>query len=371
MSLKTVVRLTLAFCLCAATVLADKITLKNGDQVSGKIVNSDDKTIIVKSDFMGEVKVDRSAIVSITGDEPLNVTLKDGKTVKGKIETEAQTVQVQPPAGAPVAAPIDTVLAVRDDAAQHAWEREQERITHPKLNDFWIGAFTFGLANASGNSSTTVVSTAGLATRETGKDKIGVSVYQVYSTQSTTIPYGTTANRIGGGVRYDRNFDGKLFAYAVNSYDYDQFLDLDLRVVLGGGIGYHIWKSPNGFWDAGAGLNWNHEKYGETISDPGPPPVILPGYTNNSLELNLGEESQHKLYKRMNLYQRAAFFPNLTNSGEYRFNFDAGATIPIWKWMEFSVGYSDRYTSNPPPTRKKNDSLVTTGIRVSFDQTKR
>ena len=132
MSLKTVVRLTLAFCLCAATVLADKITLKNGDQVSGKIVNSDDKTIIVKSDFMGEVKVDRSAIVSITGDEPLNVTLKDGKTVKGKIETEAQTVQVQPPAGAPVAAPIDTVLAVRDDAAQHAWEREQETNRPPE-----------------------------------------------------------------------------------------------------------------------------------------------------------------------------------------------------------------------------------------------
>ena len=73
----------------------------------------------------------------------------------------------------------------------------------------------------------------------------------------------------------------------------------------------------------------------------------------------------------MNVYQRAAFFPNLTNAGEFRFNFDAGATIPIFKWVEWSFGYSDRYTSNPPPTRQKNDSLVTTGVRVSFDQTKR
>ena len=101
---------------------------------------------------MGEVKVDRTAIDSITGDVPLNVTLKDGKTVKGKIETSAETVQVLPPGGARgIGARSTEVTAVRDDAAQHAWEREQERMAHPKLNDFWIGALTFGLANASGN----------------------------------------------------------------------------------------------------------------------------------------------------------------------------------------------------------------------------
>ena len=135
-------------------------------------------------------------------------------------------------------------------------------------------------------------------------------------------------------------------------------------------MGYHVWKSENGFWDVGAGLNWNHEKYGDTV-DLGPPVLAVPGYTQNSLELNMGEESQHKLYKRINVYQRLSFYPNLTNTGNYRFNFDAGATVPIFKWVEWSLGYSDRYTSNPPPTRQGNDSLVTMGVRVSFDQTKK
>jgi hypothetical protein len=139
MRVNATTRFLCALCLCTATALADRITLKNGDQVTGKILNTDDKSIIIKSEFMGEVKIDKSGIVSITGDEPLNVTLKDGKTVKGTIATKAEEVEVQP-AGAPVvSAPVHEVVAVRDDAAQHAGEREQLRLTHPKLNDFWIG----------------------------------------------------------------------------------------------------------------------------------------------------------------------------------------------------------------------------------------
>lgn len=39
---------------------ADQVTLKNGDRITGKIVTSDAKTLTIKTDAMGEVKIDRA-----------------------------------------------------------------------------------------------------------------------------------------------------------------------------------------------------------------------------------------------------------------------------------------------------------------------
>ena len=48
--------------------------------------------------------------------------------------------------------------------------------------------------------------------------------------------------------------------------------------------------------------------------------------------------------------------------------FDAGASMPIFKFLEWNIGFNDRYLSNPPIGRKKNDVLYTTGISISFAQ---
>ena len=67
---------------------ADEVVLKNGDKLTGTIVDSDAKTLTLKSDFVGrveesgfvgEVKIQWDAIQSMKSSEPLAVTSKDGK----------------------------------------------------------------------------------------------------------------------------------------------------------------------------------------------------------------------------------------------------------------------------------------------------
>jgi putative salt-induced outer membrane protein len=353
-------RFVLIAAFCATAVFADQIALKNGDRVSGKIVNTDDKTVTVKSDLMGEVKVEKAAIVSIRSDEPINVTLKDGKTVVGKVETAGSEVSVVQD-GKPIAsAPIDSVVAFRDGAAQHAWEREQERVMRARWDDFWSGTVGFSFANTSGNSQTTNLATTALMQRIAGKNKTAVYFAQVYGTQSTTIPRGTIANRIGGGVRQDRDISPKFFLFGNADFAYDQFLDLDLRAVLGGGLGYHVWKAEKGYFDIGAGGAWDHEKFNALI-DP----------VRNSMDFISYEEWSYQPYKKLKLFERFAVYPNLTDPGQYRFNATVTASVPIYKWFEWTVGINNSYLSNPPIGRKTNDFLATTGIAVSFDQTKR
>jgi hypothetical protein len=41
-------------CLFAGSVVADQVTLKNGDRLTGTIVKSDAKTLLIKTEFAGE-----------------------------------------------------------------------------------------------------------------------------------------------------------------------------------------------------------------------------------------------------------------------------------------------------------------------------
>ncbi len=71
-SRRTFVLLIALFAFSSAA-LADQVVLKNGDRISGAIVNSDGKVLTLKSDFAGEVKIQWDAITSITSSQNLHL----------------------------------------------------------------------------------------------------------------------------------------------------------------------------------------------------------------------------------------------------------------------------------------------------------
>jgi hypothetical protein len=44
----------------------------------------------------------------------------------------------------------------------------------------------------------------------------------------------------------------------------------------------------------------------------------------------------------------ALTFPNLSDLGQYRFQFDATAATKLKTWLSWQITVSDRYLSNPP-----------------------
>jgi putative salt-induced outer membrane protein YdiY len=340
--------------LLAPALFADTIILKNGDRITGKILKTDANAVVVKTDYAGEIKIDLGSITSMTSDAPLNVVLKGGDQSRGKVSLNGDMVNVE---GGPQAKVAD-VTAIRDDDSQKAWQREDERQHHPKLMDFWAGSAAFGLAEASGNSNTTTFNTSAAIARAAGKNKISLYFNQVYATQSTTLPYGETANRVSGGLRVDRDVSSRMFAFGTTDYDYDKFLGLDLRSVFGGGFGYHAWKSSRGHLDFGGGADYDREKYSD-------------GTSKNSAEILFTEEFGVKLLSKLNLVERLQLYPNMSDTGQFRMNFDTTADVPIYKFLDLNFGVSDRYQTDPLAGHKGNDILFTTGVRFSFDQTKR
>ena len=87
-------QLIIAAFLLSQALLADQVTLKNGDRLSGNIIKYDGKNLVLKSVLAGEVTIPWDNVTGVTSTQTLHVTLKDGQRVVGMVTTEGTKFQV-------------------------------------------------------------------------------------------------------------------------------------------------------------------------------------------------------------------------------------------------------------------------------------
>jgi putative salt-induced outer membrane protein len=351
----------IAFLGLASAAFADQITLKNGDHLTGTVVKSDGKVLVLHTEFAGDVTLQFAAITQITTDKALHVALKNGQTVVGPITTSDGKLEVAGKSGTPVEAPPDSVVAIRNDADQIAYEKA----LHPSLLEGWNGAANIGFSLTRGNSQTENLSLAFTAARATSADKLSLYTNAVYGTNQLATP-STTANTESGGIRYDRNISPRAFGFVSADFSSNGLQDLNLRSVGSLGLGYHAIKNDRTMLDLLAGGNFTDENYSEPANPAATPPTPAMKLIHNYGALTLGEELTHKLGKTSLLTEKLYFYPDLTQTGEYRGTFDLGFVTKISKWLGWQNAFSDIYVSNPPEGTKQNDVVLTTGLNFTF-----
>jgi putative salt-induced outer membrane protein len=340
---------------CAGTALADQVTLKNGDRLTGTIVKTDEDKLEFKSEFAGDVKLPWSAVVAIVSAEPLHVALKNGQTIVGVVTTKDGTFEVAAPSG-PIEAPKVEVVAVRNNAEQDAYMRMER----PRIIDLWAALVDAGLSFTRGNSDSTSFAFTGKAARTTKRTKISLYSTEIYSRSTLAGISNTTASAIRAGARVDVNLRGRSFAFVLADFEHDRFQDLDLRSVLGGGLGYHLIREKDRIFDVFGGATYNQEYYSKPFSPPNP------STTRKTAEFVLGETLASKLGSRTTLSEQFNFFPNLSDTGDYRLQLDATAATKLKNWLSWQITFSDRYVSRPLLGLKNNDVLFTTGLRLTY-----
>ena len=101
-----VVSLIALLAITSPGLLADQITLKNGDRLTGSIVKSDDKALVIKTEFAGDVTVVWTAVSAINSSQPLHVALHGGQVVVGTVTTsDSGKIEVATSTSGEVAAP--------------------------------------------------------------------------------------------------------------------------------------------------------------------------------------------------------------------------------------------------------------------------
>jgi putative salt-induced outer membrane protein YdiY len=347
--------------LFSSFALADTVTMKNGDKVSGDVVKKDGANLTLKSKYFGTITLPWAEIDSIKTETPVTVALPGGDSVKANIESQGGQIRVAAPSPRSVA-PAD-VVTLRNDAEQ----RNYERFLRPGILDLWTVGGSFGLAGAKGNARTSTLTTPVNATRISNTSKTLLYFNSIRSSASVNGVQSQTAQAVRGGLSYSRNLTPKIFAQAFNDWEYDKFQNLDLRTVVGGGVGYHAWKRENKSLDVLAGFDWDRDKFGAITQTVGGNQVVVsPSTTKTSGEFFWGDDFRYKLNTRTNLTQTYRMFNNMSDTGAYRVNGDIALTTSITKWLNWSVGLSDRYLSTPSAGRMKNDFLYSTSLGFSW-----
>ena len=327
---------------------ADQVVMKNGDRVTGAIVKQDGKTITVKTDNFGIVTAPWDKVASIQSDQPVNVVLKDGKTLLGTVAPSDGKVEITTKDTKADVSPGE-VAAIRDAGEQKAYER----LLNPGLLQLWSGGGSVGFAGTDGNAKTSTFTTAFTAARVTTTDKISLDFNLIKASALISGQNASTAQAVRGGIGYDRNVSPRLFVNVFNNYEYDKFQNLDLRFVIGGGFGFHAVKNKRSVLNVLGGADYNHSSFST--------PLI-----RNAAEAFWGDEYTLKLTGASSLTQSFRMFNNLSDTGAYRMNFDLGVATKVKKWLSWNLALSDHYLSNPVPGRKPTDWLYTTGLGVTF-----
>ena len=332
----------------SARAYADEVTLKNGDRLTGSVVKKDGKDLTVKTDQFGVVTTSWDQVASISTGKAINVVLQDGRTALGTLSTAGGQVTVATSTGN-VRVALTDITAMRDADEQAAYER----LLKPGWTQLWAGTAALGLAGTSGNAKTLTFTTAVNAARATNSDKTSLYFNTIKASALVDGKSADTAEAVRGGISYNRNLKPRLFANVFNDWEYDKFQSLDLRFVIGGGLGFHAIKTERSQLDLLGGGDYNHSSFST--------PLI-----RNTGEIFWGDDYNLKLTSATSLVQSFRMFNDLSDTGMYRLNFDVGASTKIAKWLTWNVSLSDRYLSDPVPGRKSNDFLYTTGLGIMF-----
>jgi putative salt-induced outer membrane protein YdiY len=325
--------------LTSQILFADQITLKNGDRISGTITTADNTSINLKTDYAGTLTIKWDAVQTVTSDQSLYFTSKSGQVAVGTVSTTDDKFQVATKDRGTVTVAKEDVKTVRSESEQKAYGA-------------WGGSLNSGLSLSRGNSDTTNFTLGATSTRITEKDTISAFLNSLYSKDKTSGVSVTTANAIHAGIRFDYNLSDRTFAFVFTDFDRDRFQQLNLRNVIGGGLGYHLIKTSATNFDVSAGATFDQE-YFSTL-------------TRKSGEALLGQSLDHKFSGAFSIKERLEFYPNVSDLGQYRIVFDTTAVTKMTKSFSWEVDASDRYITNPVNGLKGNDLLFTTGVRYAF-----
>lgn len=314
---------TIALTTPSSPVRAENIRLSTGEVLTVDILESTSDTIRIRHPVLGEITLARSAV------EVLPPQVEAGAPASQQAEQDA--IAAEAAAGAEAAQPVEVSV-------------------EPPPKE-WKLQIVAGAGLTEGNSETRNLNSKFLAVRDVAGSTLTFDASYFYAEDSGE----ESDNRFSAGVRHDWKLDpSRWFFFAQGRYDHDEFQDWDDRVAVHGGVGYKLILPPPFSLAVRAGAGANRE-FGGAEDEWRP-------------ELLFGVEGAWEISTRQKLVFDSTIYPDLDESGEYRWISNAGWSLLMDEKMNLSltVGLQYEYQSDVPSDREKDDLRVFAGLQLDF-----
>lgn len=309
----------------ASLVRADLIRLNTGEVLQGKVVATTAEVVTFSHPVLGELKIPAANVqATALGDAPLPPLPVDPNS-----PAVAQPAPVVAPQPAPAPAPEPTEPA-----------GEEIKPAPYQLFPGWDSSFEFGFSGSTGNSEQTNVYAAFKTLNETASDRWKIDASYLFAKQDGE----RTENEFTTGVLKDWLLpDSPWFYFAQGRYDYDEFESWDQRVALNGGIGLDWIKQENlrVTFRVGGGAK---REFGSDNDE----------WTPEGLA---GAEVEWKITDRQTFNAATTYYPDLSDTSEFRIISSADWTLKIDKMdgVSIKLGVKHEYESEVDPGNDRND----------------
>lgn len=208
------------------------------------------------------------------------------------------------------------------------------------------GAASFAMTD--GNSDSLTLALQLLAKYSEAKNEATVGADWLYSENAGVAK--TDSFRLHG--TYNRLITDRFFYGAKASYLTDQIADIDYRIDLGVGLGYHWIQNDETTLSLTARPSIAWEKQG--------------GMSSQDITLAFGQSFEHQLNERTRLWQNLVFTPVADDFGDYLLTAEAGIDTVFSEYWALRTSLRYRYDSTPAAGRQSADTTLLMGLSYSL-----
>ena len=324
---------------------ADQVVMKNGDSIHGKVVTMTHGKLVFKTDYAGEITIKWAHVAKLTTDEPLEVYLRDEKTLEGKVTTSEQGDLVFEPKSGAVSAPVAMTQVKTIDRPEPpaAWD--------------YTGNINAGASKETGNTNTEKYSFIG--NLKVFKMPHAIKLYTEFHREWSKNKLSKD-NWLGSGT-YERFLTKKWFLWGGGVAQGDLFKDLDLRANAAVGPGYQFWNSREKNLSIKLGPGYTYEKYTKKMKNYGNVDTreYFSGYWALDFDMWFFE-------KAFQVFHHDDFLYDFENSGNWVVRTRTGIRLPLISKLFASFQFNYDFDNQPADGTEKYDQSWFFGLGWEF-----
>ncbi len=323
--------LTFLLVFLPSSAMADWIMLKNGDRLSGTITAQSGDSITMNTDLLGNITLPKANIASSHQGSAPRVMARELRTGQ--------------PMSAP--APQPEIKVVQPQTTEVKTETKAEGAKDPNQYK-WSGRISAGgnLEDGNNNSKSLSADADIKARNEKNRFAFGGEANWAEEEGEKT----DNDQQIYGS--YDRFITDKWFVGGRQSFEKDEFEELDLRSQTGLFAGYQFFEQDDLNLQVKAGPEYIYEKFDS-------------GDSESDIAASWALDYDQKLFEDMvQVFHKHEIAAPFADTGAFLLESESGIRMPVGKILDASLQVDFDWDNDPAPGVKENDT--TYGLKLGY-----
>jgi hypothetical protein len=315
----------------------DTVDLVNGDHLTGEIKGVLHNRLELSTEHMGTVYIEWDKVVALETQQFLRIETQSGALYSGQVPSSGAQSQLVVADGT-----TTQTLPMRDVV-------RVDPVVRGSFIDRLDGYVSAGFDVAKAHARKSLTFSGGLSSRTRQREwTLDGSGTRASDDTSSDEQYGVQYN-------YRRLLPSRNFYAGLGSLAHNSELDLDVRTLVGGGLGRYFVRTNRAEWQGTTGLAYSYEDYGSG--------------SLKSLEavLSTGFSIFRYDYPETDVAGAVAVLPSLTRAGRVRVETNLSASYEIINDLFIALTFYSHYDSESPTGVGENsDYGMTTSLGYSF-----